>query len=179
MSESEDACRQAPCSHADSPEAILTHNVISGCESRNTARKHRIAHEKAACLSPKLTPITFLPQGRRKWEADTTSSSRTLAYSSLRPRKHVTDTMSYASAAAFLGITGILGVTLWGLFTRRQSAVFGVTAALFAFITGLGAWYSWAEPPQSVAWTTGYGLACLLGCATANRHLRRKASSKR
>jgi hypothetical protein len=87
--------------------------------------------------------------------------------------------MSYQFMVILLGVIAAFCVTLWGLFTRRKSAAFGVTAALFAFTTGLGAWYSWAEPPQSVAWTTGYGLACLLGCATANRHLRRKASRKR
>lgn len=86
--------------------------------------------------------------------------------------------MNFDSAIIFLGMIAAVCVVVWGLFTRRRSMLLGGIAACVAVLAAVGAWYAWAEPPQSVPWTVGYGLLAVAGTIAAIRQFAGRGRSR-
>ncbi|MEJ7592801.1 MAG: hypothetical protein WKF77_14730 [Planctomycetaceae bacterium] len=78
--------------------------------------------------------------------------------------------MNITSAVIFPGLIAVLGLTLWGLVSRKRSPVIGVIAAAVALMAAGGAWYAWAES-KSVPWTVGYGVIVMVSLASMMRQL--------
>jgi len=66
-----------------------------------------------------------------------------------------------------------LMVTTWILQGRVVKLTFMLGSSSLTALCFLSAWYAWAEPPQSIAWTTGWILGGLLtGILTFSRYQR-------
>ena len=76
--------------------------------------------------------------------------------------------MGSTGTAIFLGLLLALALTLWGLFTKQQSFLLGVISGIVAALTALAAWYAYAES-NSMPWTIGYSLVCLMAIASSIR----------
>ena len=80
--------------------------------------------------------------------------------------------MGSQGTAILLVLLLALALTLWGLFAKQQSFLVGMIAGIVAAVMALGAWYAYAES-NSMPWTIGYGVVCLMALAASIRQFAR------
>jgi hypothetical protein len=85
--------------------------------------------------------------------------------------------MNFSTAILFAILLGIVGLTLYGVFSRRRFFWIGLMAIVVFLLSALGSWYSWMES-QSVPWTLGYGAIAIAGAVAAFRHLRPRSPER-
>jgi hypothetical protein len=80
--------------------------------------------------------------------------------------------MNAVGVAAVLVVVALAVIAVWGLATRRKSALAAMGCVVLAMLAAGCAWYAWAES-KSTAWSVGYGIVMGISLASAGRQFLR------